>query len=323
MPDEQCPLCGKHAQRRDQGRNQVTQVACERCRDYRITEEAADEVTHPDFEESKRAMLSALTREASEQGRIITICSSEYKAEEGKEGIAIADLLALFPRSIPERIDRALQNLERKSSHFGAPIRVDDSKDWPLFFAENGDALRFTIEHMVQSGLIQEAFPPDQGGGEYALTVKGCDRIEELRHVRPESRQAFVAMRFHPDMDEAWHALDTAVKEAELNLHAWRSDMVQFNEKIDDRIIAEIRRSRFMVADVTHHRQAVYFEAGFAMGLGLPVIFTCREDDLNDCSFDTRQYNHIVWKSPEDLREQLRDRIRATIVDIPPSRRGA
>ena len=52
---------------------------------------------------------------------------------------------------------------------------------------------------------------------------------------------------------------------------ALRIDMKQFNEKICDHIIAEIRRSRFLIADVTGHRAGVYFEAGYAMGLGLPV----------------------------------------------------
>jgi hypothetical protein len=258
-------------------------------------------------------MLSTLTREASEQGSPITICSSEYKAEEGKEGIGIADLLALFPRSIPERIDRALENLARKTRHFGDPVRVTDGKDWPLLFAENADALRFTLKHMVQSGLIAEAYS-DQGGGEYALTVKGWERIEELRHVRPESRQAFVAMWFNPEMNEPWEkGLKPGTEDA--GYDPIRVDMAQFNEKIDDRIIAEIRRSRFLVVDVTGHRPAVYFEAGFARGLGVPFIFTCREDHFCDCSFDTRQYPHIPWESPGDLREKLKNRIRATIVD--------
>ena len=57
----------------------------------------------------------------------------------------------------------------------------------------------------------------------------------------------------------------------------------------------------------------VYFEAGFAMGLGIPVIWLCRKDDLENAHFDTRQYNHIPWESAEDLRSQLRDRIIATV----------
>ena len=71
------------------------------------------------------------------------------------------------------------------------------------------------------------------------------------------------------------------------------------------------------MADVTNHRQGVYFEAGYALGLGIPVIWTCRKDDLDNCHFDTRQYNHIVWETPEELATALEHRIRATIGEPP------
>ena len=94
--------------------------------------------------------------------------------------------------------------------------------------------------------------------------------------------------------------------------------------KIDDQIIAEIRRSRFVVADFTHEnegsvRGSVYYEAGFAHGLEMPVIFTCRKDLLDDLHFDTRQYPHIPWKTGEmkQFRADLRNRIVSLIGEGP------
>jgi len=49
------------------------------------------------------------------------------------------------------------------------------------------------------------------------------------------------------------------------------------------------------------------------MGLGLPVIWTCREDDIKEAHFDINHYNHIVWKNTADLKERLGKRILATI----------
>ena len=87
--------------------------------------------------------------------------------------------------------------------------------------------------------------------------------------------------------------------------------------KIDDEIIAEIRRSRFLVADFTHGeggaRGGVYYEAGFAYGLGLPVIYTCRKTMEDDIHFDTRQYYHIFWETLAELRDRLAQRIEALI----------
>jgi nucleoside 2-deoxyribosyltransferase len=53
--------------------------------------------------------------------------------------------------------------------------------------------------------------------------------------------------------------------------------------KIDDEIIAEIPRSAFLVADFTGHRQNVYFETGFAIGLARQVVWTCRKDGSSTC----------------------------------------
>ena len=64
-------------------------------------------------------------------------------------------------------------------------------------------------------------------------------------------------------------------------------------------------------------RGGVYFEAGFAKGLGREVIWTVRKDRLSYVHFDTRQYNHIVWSDESDLRNQLSKRISATLGDGP------
>ena len=55
-----------------------------------------------------------------------------------------------------------------------------------------------------------------------------------------------------------------------------RIDNVEHTGKVDDRIIAEIRRSRFLVADFSCEsgkpRGGVYYEAGFAEGLNIPIL---------------------------------------------------
>ena len=82
---------------------------------------------------------------------------------------------------------------------------------------------------------------------------------------------------------------------------------------LGDQNVTEITNSRFVLADVTNQRPGVYFEAGYAMGLGLPVIWSVREDDLRNAHFDTRQYNHIVWKDADDLEQQFYNRVSAVI----------
>ena len=321
MADQNCSLCGRVAQLLYPGGYGGIfrkHIRCESCGEYFISLEGEAQISNPNFDPKfdprQRALLSGVTREQSERGNPITICSSAYASAPDKIGISLAEILDTWaPHSIPDRVDRALQNLARKSCHPGDRLKVDVDKDQPLFFAENSEALRSILKHMVQAGLLDEMVSCDQGGGQYALTVKGWERVEELRRLRPESRQGFVAMWFDEQLKDAYeNGLKSAIEDA--GYDPIRVDMAQFNERIDDRIIAEIRRSRFLVADVTGRRPAVYFEAGFAMGLGLPIIFTCRKGHLDECSFDTRQYPHIEWESPDDLREKLKNRIEATIV---------
>jgi hypothetical protein len=57
----------------------------------------------------------------------------------------------------------------------------------------------------------------------------------------------------------------------------------------------------------------VYFEVGFALGLGLRVIPTCRADEIEKLHFDIRHLNTLPWNNPSDLADSLSKRIRAVI----------
>ena len=94
-----------------------------------------------------------------------------------------------------------------------------------------------------------------------------------------------------------------------------RLDDKEHNNNIHDEIIASIRGARFVVADMTGYRGGVYFEAGFAHGLGLPVIYMVRDDDKDKVHFDVQSQNFILW-SPDDLPDackRLKNRILATL----------
>jgi nucleoside 2-deoxyribosyltransferase len=93
-----------------------------------------------------------------------------------------------------------------------------------------------------------------------------------------------------------------------------RIDRKEHNNQITDEIIAAIRDAEFVIADFTGNRGGVYYEAGFARGLGRPVIHCCRDTDFDDRHFDTKLINHIKWSDPADLREKLANRIKATVI---------
>jgi nucleoside 2-deoxyribosyltransferase len=120
-------------------------------------------------------------------------------------------------------------------------------------------------------------------------------------------------MSFATAMDLAFESGIRLAVETDCGLQVLRVDRVEHNDNITDRILAGIRSAQFVVADFTGQRPGVYFEAGFAMGLGRTVIWTCRADEKDAIRFDTRQYNHIFWTDPADLRRRLAERIKATV----------
>lgn len=144
------------------------------------------------------------------------------------------------------------------------------------------------------------------------ITPDGIEHLEDSRHRARRSRSAFVAMWFAPETKDAWTSgLSPGLKD--VGFEPVRIDELHHNGKICDAILACIRDSSLVVADFTGNRGGVYFESGFALGLSIPVIWSCRRDWIDKIHFDTRQYNHIVWDTAEELRERLRDRALATI----------
>jgi nucleoside 2-deoxyribosyltransferase len=90
---------------------------------------------------------------------------------------------------------------------------------------------------------------------------------------------------------------------------------------IDDRLRVEIRQCRFLIADLTNENRGAYWEAGFAEGLGKPVIYTCRKDVFEDKAkgthFDTNHHLTVTWELDklDDAVGRLKATIRATLPD--------
>lgn len=248
---------------------------------------------------------------------------------------------------VNERTDKILKFLEDNSPsagrHFSIPwlVNIDCALDLTkleskykkhldlLCHSESVDSkeLVFLFDYLKASGYIK--FSKHGGEMSFELTVKGYQRLEVMSQRNTESSTAFVAMWFDDSLREAWEkGFEPAITDAGYN--PVRVDQIEHIDRIDDRIIAAIRRSRFIVADFTHGkfgtklppekcgaRGGVYYEAGYAHGLGIHVIFTCRKDLIEHVHFDTRQYNHIVWENPDELRTALTARIAAVVGDGP------
>ena len=221
-----------------------------------------------------------------------------------------------------ERANRILFYFLQHSNHLNHPFPIyfEDSHINDAYLMAWSDSIQkndmlYLLIYCWKQGWLEKK---EMSG--YLLTVDGHKYLDDLDRTSINSSQAFVAMWFDDEMNEAWvKGFRPGIEEA--GYEAVRIDKKNYNDKIDDEIIAEIRRSRFVVADFTHGqkgaRGGVYYEAGFAHGLGIGVIFTCRKDKLSEVHFDVRQYNHIVWNSEDELKTNLKNRIVATLGEGP------
>lgn len=248
--------------------------------------------------ERLRAGLSAFVRQRNKSGMTPQLTEHSKLAE-------IAD--SYCHTSVAAKLPRVLERFEELTSRPGEWILLDYDHDYPLFDAADAGEALYLTQTLASQGLLEY----DRGDRTSRITANGWNALmPSAGGGAPGS--CFVAMSFDSALDDAYAdgilpALTTC------GFPSIRLDRVEHTDNINDKILADIRGSQFVLADFTGHKSGVYFEAGFALGLGKTVIWTCREDDSERAHFDTRPYNHILWKGPTDLRDKLTNRIRAVI----------
>jgi len=150
----------------------------------------------------------------------------------------------------------------------------------------------------------------------WIITPSGWEHIYSLRSANRDSQSACIAMRFLPELIDY---NDKYIIPAIINAgyKPIRVDMEEHLDLIDDRIVAGIRKSKFIVADLTENSYGVYYEAGFARGLGLPVIYLCNKKYFEEqkVHFDINHYSFLLWENDkgDTIKDNLQLRIEATI----------
>lgn len=229
-------------------------------------------------------------------------------------------LFNLRTPTVAEKADKLLTYLAGKFPYPGTGFPpmigttpVERDKVWPTVpsccWAANSDEVTWLIDSFLLKG---RGWLEKPDSATLLIAPAGWSRIDELRRGSGSGAVGFIAMWFNDEVNAASEAIHKAITTA--GYEPVRVDRIEHNNRIDDEIIARIRGSKFLVADLTGQRGGVYFEAGFALGFGLRVIWLVREDDLEEVHFDNRQYNFIVWKPDalDDLEQRLRSRIEAT-----------
>jgi hypothetical protein len=292
----QCPVCDSAGATMRQTERATTAVTCNRCGSFFITDTVRLLPRAPEFIRL-RPYISAHLRQSSERGEPVELRSDNW------ESFAAAHRHT----KVSHKLERLLRLFGDRSVTPGREVFFD-SADFVLLDAEDLQEASFLIETLVDQGLMTRDPAVD---GAFVVTPEGWDRLSPL-DVGGVPGTCFVAMAFDSALDGIY---DNAIQPAIVacGLTPVRVDRLQHNGVVTDLILAEIRAAQVVIADVTLQRQGVYYEAGFATGIGRTVIWACRADDLANVHFDTRQYSHVVWIDSADLRVKLEARMRATV----------
>ena len=217
----------------------------------------------------------------------------------------------LTARTVGQRQSDMLRAIGDAVAQPGESWSIRDAVPFSVGALDEND-VRGLLGLLVERGLIRR----DSVLGDLAchLTATGWDAYEALARGS-DSNQVFVAMSFDPELNEVFDiGMEPVIRGLGLTPMILRKKA--HNNRIDAEIEAEIRKSALLIADVTQNKPGVYYEAGLARGWGIPVIWTVHKDEMDNKTvhFDTRQFLHIVWTTPQDLAEQLKPHIDNTFL---------
>jgi hypothetical protein len=244
-------------------------------------------------------------------------------------------LVAMYPKTLNEKIDMIMLNLGNEIVRWGDAIQAmtggnvaDVLKQKNLcniFICENlfpksysSDEFSLcmreiggTLELLQEYGYVKKKGATSSVN--YTFTVDGWKHLGELQMKNNELPQAFIAMWFDEkgSMDAVRDSIKRAVEDS--GYVPKLIDEKEHNNQIVPEIFYEIQNCKFVIADLCGHRNGVYYEAGYARGLGKEVILTCRKADFGDRHFDVAQQSIVVYEKDEDLYDKLLKRIEVTV----------
>lgn len=319
-----------------------TQYMCRCCGFVNLEEEARDDFIGHNFgKEDRNAISITIRNEWERRGR-----------KRANVQLTLPDLEKIInqfrPLSPLEKLDNALIQFNKDAPFIGSTVEINDERDYPLFYCSEPDEYKAICRLLFNEGITNTS-DPECPHYNVSITTKGYQRLREIQNPTKDSRKCFVAMWFSKEMQSVYEdAIKPAIEFVEKGedsprFESVKIDNVEHVNDINDEIIGQIRRSRFMVCDLTGYRGGVYFEAGFAYGLGLDIIYTCRKDwtkeeilkdkdgqdvkKLYDSNrkvthikkegvhFDLAHRNRIEWTEDklDDFKLKLENRIKAVI----------
>jgi len=264
-----CIVCKLTGQKTLHTSTRTYEIHCKQCGKFKYSSEATYDLN--DLSNEIRPIISEWIYEQNELGIVPTIMSSDIPA-----------LLSRRRLTFRERSRRFLIYLSKKGVALQSPYL--DPQIRAVLQTYDDKLIEAISNYLIEEKLIKRE---PETLTSISLTTRGLMQAEDWGQTYVTSRQGFVAMWFNQSLETVWNnGFHKAIEHA--GYFPKRIDKQEHINKICDEIIAEIRRSKFVVADFTGQRGGVYFEAGYATR----PRYTCHLD------MSQRRYGEPSFRHP-------------------------
>jgi uncharacterized protein YbaR (Trm112 family) len=307
-----CPVCKSPLRFLRAPAGNRNSFSCRRCGLFVLSDEVIDDLPQILLKKDAAAKISHALRRAQD---------TRDSNSEVEFSIDAIDVVVAQPLPRPrEQADLLIRWIAENIPGPGEIVRVEPSTHMGIIGAKTPAGFELVVNYLFEevfvTGTLFQAMK-SHGEADVTLSFKGWEHYENLLEGSGKYRKAFMAMKYgESELDKVFNdILKPSVAQAGFGL--FRLDEVPHAGLIDDRMRVEIQNSDFLIADLTHANAGAYWEAGYAEGLGKPVIYTCKKQifDAEKTHFDTNHHLTVLWDEA-DLSmagEQLKATIRATL----------
>ncbi len=275
--------------------------------------EAAEE-REIDDDEVVISYISPKSQEATNRGRIRNSASSNWESINGRkpqvpEPIKAAEVLVLVGGY---EGTYTAANWARLSNTPMLPVATFGLAAADILEDELNSPLEANVNRLTEDELekLKRAVANLRGEKQQECIKQYVAEIISLAEKAAHSREVFIMMSFEENnrLTDFKDAVKSVCKAS--GFKADRIDEIPTGNSYDivEKIHREIEACGFVVADLTGERPNVYYEIGYARGLGKNVILTIAKGE--DVHFDISGQKRITWDGHVDLRDKLRPELK-------------
>lgn len=271
-----------------------TFVECAACGLYRLSRSAHSEKTLDRFDQKKRALLSHILRKNTQatnpvanEAPLLTVdyLKGIYRSDRG-------------PPRFEDRIVALVEVIGDWITESERPYRSSPATVSTCGIISR-NAFNRLVHECIASGLLRIT---EEGSDEYDseldLTAQGWRKYETRWSSGSSEKIGFLAMKFNDEsLDEFARTVLKPLIKDRLGFDLIDMRDVAKAGIIDNLMRQQIRDSAFAIVDLSHDNSGAYWEAGYAEGLGKPVIYICEQAKLAETGthFDTNHSTTLPW----------------------------